>query len=923
MRSNYDKVLAHAEEKLPPGDDKRLSELVQVYKRFIKLEEHRLRLRHNAGGGGKDVAARRSQLVDVLLEHAYRQAARVTYFPESSLEHDFVVIATGGYGRGLLNPSSDVDIMFIYREVDAKLSATIQEVVTQMLYLFWDVGYKVGHAIRTIDETVAHCLEEPLSTNALLESRVVLGSRGLYAELMESFRAKVIAGHEQQYIDLRMQDQKDRHRRFGNTVYLQEPNVKNGCGGLRDFHNLIWISRVKYNVGKTADLIRLGLLSETEQRRLVSAYDFVLRVRTELHYLTGRANDVLNLYLQGKVAVNFKYPQPDILRQIEALMKDFYEHSRNIYLICGLLAERMSLLSKSDDEREPIFNFLARSQKDEERFDGFYSSHGLIYAEGSNTFREDPFRMMRVFQHAQVRELELSPRLRQRLRTRRYSITRTFQYSKTAREIFEAILSRKGEVGRILRMMHELDILGRYMPEFGQLTCLVQHEFFHRYTADEHTLQTIEHLDALLRTEDPRRELFKNLFRKLQDPFILYLALLLHDTGRAANESLHADLSALNAQRVSRRLQIDPQRRRLLIFLVDHHLIMSVTASRRNLNDPAVIEEFAKNVGSQDFLDAIMIMTLVDSQATGESTWNDWKESLILQLYHAASAYLADKKAFMDNMKVEKEGLEQDVAHAMSEDFLPEIHAHFASMPESYFRTYDKKQIIRHLKLIRSFFTRNFYGDEHALEPVYSWVDHPEQGHSEVVIACWDRQQLLARLVGSFAVANLNILSADINSREDDLVLDVFRVCTPSFTAVTNTKDKRAVERALNQALSNPDFDFKSILRKSAKQVYKKTTTVDQNLIPAKILINNGVSSEHTVVEVEAADRLGLLYDLVSGLYAHGLNIKQARIMTQMGAAIDSFDVETAEGKKVIQPSQIRAVQKDLFDRASRLGEWK
>ena len=922
MRSNYDKVLAHAEEKLPTAEDKRLSELVQVYKRFIKLEEHRLRLRHKAGGGGKDVAARRSQLVDVLLEHAYRQAARATSFPEDALKENFVVVATGGYGRGLVNPSSDVDILFIYREVDDKLSAMIQEVVTQMLYLFWDVGYKVGHAIRTIEETVAHCMEEPLSTNALLESRVVLGSHSLYDDLMLAFRSEVIAGHEQQYIDWRMKDQQERHRRFGNTIYLQEPNVKNGCGGLRDFHNLIWISRVKYNVGKTADLVRLGLLSETEQRRLVSAYDFVLRVRTELHYLTGRANDVLNLYLQGKMAVNFKYPQSDILRQIEALMKDYYEHSRNIFLITGLLAERMSLLSKNDEDREPIFNFLARSQKDEETFDGFFSSGGLIHAENTNVFREDPYRMMRVFQHAQLRELELSPRLRQRLRQRRYTITRTFQYAKVAREIFEAILSRKGEVGRIMRMMHELDILGRYLPEFGQLTCLVQHEFFHRYTADEHTLKTIDHLDALVRTEDPRKELYKNLFRKLQDPFILYLALLLHDTGRAANEGPHADLSALNAQRVSRRLQIDPTRRSLLIFLVDNHLLMSVTASRRNLNDPAVIEEFARNVGSQVYLDALTIMTLVDSQSTGESTWSDWKESLILQLYHGTTEYLKDRQAFMNNVKVEKEALQQDVAQAMSDDFLPEIQAHFAYMPDQYFRTYDKKQIIRHLKLVRSFFTRNFYGDENALDPVYSWVDHPEQGNSEVVISCWDRPKLLARLVGSFAVANLNILSADINSREDDLVLDVFRVCTPNFSAVTNPNDKKAVERTLNKAIAEVDYDFKTILKKSAKQVMRKDTTPEEQ-IPARIVLNNGVSTEHTVIEVEAPDRLGLLYDLVSGIHAQDLVVKNARIMTQMGAAIDSFDVETMEGQKVTNSTQIKAIQKEMFDRASRPAEWK
>ncbi|RYD60370.1 MAG: HD domain-containing protein, partial [Verrucomicrobiaceae bacterium] len=330
----------------------------------------------------------------------------------------------------------------------------------------------------------------------------------------------------------------------------------------------------------------------------------------ELHYLNKRAADVILISQQLQIADKLDYPQKNILRRTEAFMRDYYQHARNIYNITELLSERLCLAPPASEKKPRLLSFLRRAKTPQkEFFDGFYSREGRIYAEASNVFNQEPARMMRLFQHMQQRQLKLSPELRQQLRRRTHLVDRTFQYAKNQRETFTAILARKGEVGAVMRAMHEVDFLGRYIPEFGQLTCLVQHEFFHRYTADEHTLVCIEKRDELIDTDEPKLQEYRKLFQKLEDPFVLYLALLLHDTGKASNARHHAEASALFAQKVAARLQLLPEQRKTLIFLVDHHITLSSTAQRRNVEDSATVAEFAALVRNQANLDALMLLT--------------------------------------------------------------------------------------------------------------------------------------------------------------------------------------------------------------------------------------------------------------------------------------------------------------------------
>ncbi|HEV7867188.1 MAG TPA: [protein-PII] uridylyltransferase, partial [Chthoniobacteraceae bacterium] len=744
MVRDREKVLAHAEQQLSSEGKLNSAELLQLYKKFLKIENHRIWLKHRNGGGGRDICAQRAHVVDIVLRHLLEAALRPD--PASGGKHlELALVAIGGYGRGELNPYSDVDLMFLHGD-STKLDARINEVVQQILYMLWDVGFKVGHSTRSISGAIAQANADMLSKTSLLEARLVVGDAKLFERFRNEFVKRCVEGHEAEYIGQRVQNQADRHEKFGDSVYMQEPNIKNGCGGLRDYQNLLWISFFKERVQSTSELVKRGLLNETERRQLDRAYDFLLRVRTELHHFSKRAADTIHLSQQLQMANKLNYPQKNILRRSEAFMRDYYQHARTIYHTTEILSERLTVPASTPSKGAGLLGFLRKTKPlQPEHFDGFHSLEGRLHADSTTIFNQDPARVMRLFQHLQQRQLRISPELAQLVRRRLHLVDRTFQYSKAARETFVAICSRKGEVGKILRAMHEVDFLGRYVPEFGQLTCLVQHEFFHRYTADEHTLVCIEKLDLLIDTSDPKLAEYKALFQKLEDPFVLYLSLLLHDTGKASNAKLHAEASALYAQKVARRLQLTPEQRKTLVLLVDNHIILSSTAQRRNLEDPATIAEFAGVVKNQTNLDALMLLTLADGQGTGDQNWSDWKEGLVWHLYRSTSLYLADGEAFYRQRAIEHDELCKAVTKRLPAEFHDEIDAHFEYMPDRYFQAYPVADICEHIRLFRQFLEER-RGDTPPLAPAVRWIPHADRGHSEFWFCGWDRSELLARI---------------------------------------------------------------------------------------------------------------------------------------------------------------------------------
>ena len=908
---HLEQVLAHAASRLAATGARRPTEVLPLYKKFLKVEEHRLRLKHQAGGGGREICARRAELVDVLLQYVFG-AAETSARGNGAAKVPLALVALGGYGRGELNPFSDIDVMLLHDQEKKGISPHLEEMVQQVLYLLWDSGFKVGHSTRSIKEAVAQANQDMRTKTAMLESRFLAGDADLAREFRRQFRSKCVNGCEREYVELRIQDQVARHKKFGDSVYLQEPNLKSGCGGLRDYQNLLWMTYFKEGSLSTNQLVGKDWLSESDQRRIENAYDFLLRLRTALHYATGRATDILHISLQEQIAKRLDYSSgnPEDFRGSEELMRDYYEHTRNIFRVTERITEQF-VSGYVTSKTRSLFSFLPLMRTHKTAVgDFFFVRNKQLHPARRDLFRRDPEQMMRAFEIAQERGLDLSPELEDLLSRSLGQVTRTYQYALGPRAIFKDILSKKGRVGRILRMMHRVDFLGRYIPEFGQLTCLVQHEFLHRYTADEHTLVCIDKLDALTQTNDPKLVPYRKIFEKLEDPFVLYLALLLHDSGKAVGARPHSEASALFAQRVAARLQLSSEQRKSLILLVDHHLTLSQTAQQRNLDDPATVTDFAHIVKHQKNLNALMLLTLADGQGTSAEEWSDWKESLVWALFHETSRCLADQRSYYERTKVQRASVQASVTAKLPSDFAGEIEAHFEFMPDNYFRASDVPEIIEHLKLFRSFLENVSSEGDFPLAPAIQWKAVPEQGHTVVIFYTWERERLLAKVAGSFSVVPLNILSADIYPRGDNVLLCVFRVCDTKARPVTHQRDFTLVEQTLRRALEDESFDFLPLIEKAKRQSHRVTTGIE---FPTRIAIDNKTHPVYALIEIQAPDRIGLLYDVLTCLDRENLLVPLSRINTQAGAAIDTlYVVDRSTRAKITDSHRIRTIQQRL-----------
>ena len=443
--------------------------------------------------------------------------------------------------------------------------------------------------------------------------------------------------------------------------------------------------------------------------------------------------------------------------------------------------------------------------------------------------------------------------------------------------------------------MHRCGVLGRYFPEFGALECLVQHEFFHRYTADEHTLRCIDQLDALIESDDPAVDRYRQLLIDIEDPYALYLAVLLHDSGRAENVREHIDGSQILANKVCRRLQISHGRRQLIMFLVDHHLTLWRFATKRNIDDPDVVAEFADLMKNRRFMDALLLFTYADSNGTNEEAWSPWKEALIVQLYRSARAVLKKGYGAYDaEFRSKLENLRKKVRSDLHKRYAEITDEHFQQMPKRYFRYRDALSVGIHIRAIWQYFDRRRRRPDTPFESAVQWLEYPDQGYTELTVVTHDRHLLLEKICCSLAAHEINILSADIYTRADGVALDIFRVCTTDMQAVRNTYRQMSVVMTLYEISQEDHYDPTSYLE--AKNNFLRGNNDDAIPFPVRAYIDNESDPNTTVIEIQAIDRIGLLHDLLYTINQHGLDTIHARISTEKGAALDTFYVQTPEG---------------------------
>ena len=479
------------------------------------------------------------------------------------------------------------------------------------------------------------------------------------------------------------------------------------------------------------------------------------------------------------------------------------------------------------------------------------------------------------------------------------------------RDAFREILEKKGQVARTLRLMHRCGVLGRYLPEFGALDCLVQHEFFHRYTADEHTLRCIDQLDNLVDDEDPKHEIYRDLFVKHPDPYALFVALILHDTGRAENVREHIDGSAILAARLCKRLKISGGRRALIMFLVDHHLTLWRFATKKNIDDPEVIREFAEIMRDRHRLDALLLFTYADSNGTNEEAWSPWKETLILQLYRNTREFI------LEGMTAEKEEVNQEVKETLTEiksGLKEKYHAifdeHSKLMPKRYFRYRSKQSISKHIVALWQYIDRRKRRPNTLFECAVQWIERSKFGYSELIIVSQNSHRLLEKTCCALATHQLNILSADVYTRPDGIVLDLFRVCNDDFKAIANDNTKKSVVATLYEINLQENYEPAKYLKK--KENFLKPETQQIFEFPVRAWTSNNLDPHYTVIELQALDRIALLHDVLKTVNDHNLVTVHSRICTEKGAALDSIYVSTPDGKKLTDQDAIDRLEHDL-----------
>ncbi len=892
----YRRVRQHAERRLGGDAYREPSGWMVELRQFVRLEKEMLRRYHEKRDPGLVVCQAYAVMIDVLLERLYDNAVRGWLQGSKSLPATMAIMATGGYGRAELCPHSDIDLSLVYGSQSGGKVRAFQEWITQhVLYPLWDLKFKVGHASRTIKESIAEARGDIQTKTALLQCRHICGDAELTAEFIGKYRRFVQKDGPEEYLRTRRSNQKDRRAKHLGTVFVQEPDIKNGVGGLRDVQNLVWMAEVKFGISSLDGLLEAGYIQKGEHTELSEAYDFLLRVRNELHFQSSRATDDLLLDKQPLVAYSLGYRQRDMLKRVERFMRDYYAHARNIYTLTNALEKHFLVPEeKGAGLRNPFAKAGATTQ-----VDGFLLKDGELELQAEDVFEEDPVRLVRVFRLCQQHEAQLGPRVVRKIQECRNLMIPAVANSPGACKAFRSILQTAGQVHPALSQMHDLGILGRFLPEFEGLTCLVQHEFYHRYTADIHTLNTIRNLDEVFLRDDPRHTKFRECLRESAAPTLLYLVLLLHDIGKSRGIKGHAEAGVEMSGPILDRLGIPAPHQEAILFVVEHHLAMSRFAQQHDVDDPESCQLFADFIGEPDLLRYLYVHTYCDTQGTAPDLWNSFKESLLDSLYNGTLRQLTGREGLVEVAGKLKDELRAQLARRTLEGIPEEeVQAHFENLRPRYFLHTSVDEVERHLHLVHELLENLQTGSEDgALLPVIHWEDDLDRGFTIVSLATWDRPGLFYRLAGAFTLSGLNILGSKAFSRGDSITIDTFFVVEPGGGVASDQQVREKFAEEMRGTL----LELKHMLYRIEAQ--EETPAQDGILqraperlevpFPPKVEISREPTLGRTIVEVQAGDSLGLLYRLARAITHAGFDIAFARIATENSVALDTFHIET------------------------------
>ncbi|MEY2878949.1 MAG: hypothetical protein RLZZ15_1329 [Verrucomicrobiota bacterium] len=901
----------HADERLVFAGDTPVATRTAACREFLKNETAYMRARHVAGASGLTIAHQRTQIIDALLTRLFAYATQSFARAHGPLPAAVAVVALGGYGRGELCPWSDIDVMFLFpaKAKPAAVKPFQEHLTNEILYPLWDCGLKVGHSTRTVDEVFVEARKEIQSKTALLEARLVAGTAQLFDAFAQAYRSYYLNEDPKAYIAARLDDQASRRAKAGHSVFNQEPDIKNGVGGLRDYQNAAWMARVKLGNTALADLAHQNYVRADDLAAFRRAYDFLLRVRNELHFASARPTDTMNLDLQPKIAEGLGYREAEMLARVEHFMQDYYRAAQTIFRVSRLIEERLALSIGRDSATAGLTlreRLLAGRFQRAKRVDGFIMRGRELAAETPDVFLDDPVRLLRVFRHSQQLGAPPDFHLAQLIRDSLPRLTREVAHSADASATFRAILSEAGAVAPTLTRMHEAGVLGKFLPEFDALTCLVQHEYYHRYTADVHTLNTIRELDRIFSEAEPITQKYRAVLRELADPALLYLTLLLHDIGKSEGIRGHAESGAVLAAPILERLGVSPEGRALVDFTIKNHLAMARFWQKRDVDDPQTSLAFAELTGDPERLRHLYVHTFCDARGTAADLWNGYKDTLHTSLFRSTLERLNLGTALdADHAHRKKMTHQELIAKTIPGISADEINAHFSLLPDRYFVHTDSAEIALHIqmvhRLLKSITSADSVG---SLRPIIDWQDDLNRSLTVVNIVTWDRAGLFYKLAGAFSVAGLNILGSKVISRTDHIAIDTFYVVEPGRGVVSSVHAQEKFAKTVEESLiGNKDLlpDIVAQAKKVAAARYLAPAGGEalHSSFPPTVDVYHELSMQRTIVEVQARDQIGLLYRLAKTISDHGFDITFARIGTERGVAIDTFYIENSNHEHI------------------------
>jgi [protein-PII] uridylyltransferase len=776
-----------------------------------------------------------------------------------------------------------------------------------VLYPLWDLKFKVGHASRSIKESIEAARDDIQTKTSLMQSRFICGDRKLAENFLKMYDEFLNKENVEEYLKARRNDQKERRKKYLDTVFVQEPDIKNGVGGLRDVQNIIWMAIVKFGYKGLEQLERAGFLKKAEVKELDDAYNFLLRVRNELHFRSTRPTDVLLLEKQPQVALALGYTDESIMKRVEVFMRDYYMHARNVFHLSNALEKHFLIPESGVGSEGGFFRYHRLDRKlPQEKLDEFVASDGLLDLENEKLFEQDPVQLVQVFRVAQQHDLKLGAKLIRKIQESKIFLTPNYCTDQRACKAFRSILQTGGKVYPALSSMHDLGILGKFLPEFDELTCLVQHEYYHRYTADIHVLNTIRTLDDVYNLKDEHHRTLCDYLQETASPTLLYLILLLHDIGKSKGIKGHAERGVGISEPILDRLSIPGPQRKILLFIVEHHLAMSRFAQKHDVDDPETCQLFADFIKDTDILTHLYVHTYCDTQGTAPGLWTGFKDTLLKTLYRQTKRLLVEKQALIEYAEEHQRQLRDEIR--LKEDLgLSEsmVDGHFVTLPPRYFMNLSTDEVILHLQQVQKFLEHiSTQSGKELLMPIIHWEDDKDRGFSLVTIVTWDRPGLFYRLAGAFTLAGLNILGTKAFSRADDITIDTFTVVKPNGGVVDdpNVQDKFCAE--VRKTLVDLDRMLPRIEHKELNPRKSLLTKVPEVLdvpFPPKVNIVREKNLGLIILEVQAKDSLGLLYKLTRSISHADMDIVFVRLSTENSIAMDTFHIVRKEGNHIIE----------------------